>query len=589
MAERRLDPPRIPNAEYIHDLGSGGFADVFLYHQEIPSRHIAVKVLRYGASSEQNGAFEAEANLMAQMSTHPSILSVYGAGVSDDGRSYLMMEYCPPPHLGKRARQRPFRVPRVLDMGIRIAGAVETLHRAHILHRDIKPSNILVTQFGHPVITDFGIAVPFEEVMTRGGTGFSVPWAAPEQQSGGGPFGPALDVYSLSATIYTMLTGRSPFEVPGGDNSEIAMVTRVLRSPVPRINRKDVPVELERVLAIGMAKDPDNRYPSAMDLAVALQEVQTDMHQRPTQVDVIETDLVEQAPPDDDDLTRARPLVAIDLGLQQSSTLQTVSEVSPEFAPPEDSSVRGEASRDQATTATSTENSVELSKEQSSGTKVITDPTPDTGAETGNIQQSTDISEKQGDQREEASQIPSNVDSNNAGTQPGTLPQPQKSSSARWIPVSPTESEQTTFVPQKPSPSQQWNIRNVVAAIITLAIVVGVAFGLWMKFFSQEDAQSRDNLPPSIIDLPVTNKPPEVTSLRGELTDKGVVFTWDAMADDAVYLYRVVDPVETYDVRRTKETTTTVDKVPGRTCLEVVVLNSAGKGSTPVVQCVETP
>ena len=95
MSVDRQDPPHIPNAQYIRHLGSVGFADVFLYRQSMPERDIAVKVLRSDASVEQNGAFEAEANLMAKMSTHPSILSVFGAGVSKDGRSYLVMEYCP--------------------------------------------------------------------------------------------------------------------------------------------------------------------------------------------------------------------------------------------------------------------------------------------------------------------------------------------------------------------------------------------------------------------------------------------------------------------------------------------------------------
>lgn len=71
MANERQDPPRIPNARHVSNLGSGGFADVFLYRQSMPERDIAVKVLRRDASAEQNGAFEAEANLMAKMSTHP--------------------------------------------------------------------------------------------------------------------------------------------------------------------------------------------------------------------------------------------------------------------------------------------------------------------------------------------------------------------------------------------------------------------------------------------------------------------------------------------------------------------------------------
>lgn len=321
----RVNPPRIPNSEYQKHLGSGGFADVYLYRQRMPERDIAVKVIRPDASAEENGAFEAETNLMAKMSAHPSILSVFGAGVSEDDRSYLIMEYCPPPHMGLRAKKQQLPVPKVLDVGIRIAGAVETLHRSGILHRDIKPANILVSQFGHPVLTDFGIAVSTQAGAEQADSGFSVPWAPPEQATGQGPFGPQMDVYSLAATIHTLLTGRSPFEIPGGDNREIAMLNRVLRAPVPKTGRSDVPPELERVLAVAMAKDPSHRYTSMMDFALALQQVQTDMHQRTTPIDVLEDRVVDEVSDDDDDATRIRAFTTIDPDGITSNTRATQS------------------------------------------------------------------------------------------------------------------------------------------------------------------------------------------------------------------------------------------------------------------------
>ena len=100
MAREAQLPPTIPNATYLGYLGKGGFSDVFLYRQRMPERDVAVKVLFCGAGAERSGAFEAEANLMAKMSAHPNILSVFNAGVTDDGRPYIVMEYCPPPHGG---------------------------------------------------------------------------------------------------------------------------------------------------------------------------------------------------------------------------------------------------------------------------------------------------------------------------------------------------------------------------------------------------------------------------------------------------------------------------------------------------------
>ena len=170
---------------------------------------------------------------------------------------------------------------QALDVGVRIAGAVETLHQRGIIHRDVKPMNILFTQFGHPVLTDFGIAAQTGSGEESPG-GFSVAWAPPEQQDGTGPFGPTIDVYSLAATVHGILTGHSPFEIPGGDNRELSVLNRVLRSPVPAIGRSDVPAELERILAIAMSKDPKRRYQSAREFALALQNVQSSLRLTPT-------------------------------------------------------------------------------------------------------------------------------------------------------------------------------------------------------------------------------------------------------------------------------------------------------------------
>ncbi len=304
-------PPTIPNATYLGYLGKGGFSDVFLYRQLMPERDVAVKVLFRGAGTERSGAFEAEANLMAKMSAHPNILSVFNAGVTEDGRPYIVMEYCPPPHGGDLAAEGRLSVGRVLEIGILLAGAVETLHRSGILHRDLKPKNILMTQFGHPVLTDFGIASSTEPGAERVASGFSLPWTPPEQAQGETNIGPTADVYSLAATIYTFLSGHSPVEIPGGDNREFAMLNRVFNAPVPRTERQDVPVELERILAIAMAKDPNQRYQTVEDFAYALQQVQASLHQSVTRFDVLE-EPVRHHHEDDDDATNLRPIQMID-------------------------------------------------------------------------------------------------------------------------------------------------------------------------------------------------------------------------------------------------------------------------------------
>src|SRR5690606_6384856 len=116
---------------------------------------VAVKVmLPQAVASGGVEAFTAEANVMAQLSSHPAIVSIYEASVSPDGRPYLVMEYCSKPNLQARYRRQRLSVAEALRIGVQVAGGVETAHRAGILHRDIKPANILVTEYGRPALTD---------------------------------------------------------------------------------------------------------------------------------------------------------------------------------------------------------------------------------------------------------------------------------------------------------------------------------------------------------------------------------------------------------------------------------------------------
>ena len=151
--------PKIPGLVFVQPLGSGGYADVFLYEQQSPRMPVAVKVLKSeGLTDALRQQFVEEADTMAALGDHPYIVQVFRSGTSDDGRPYLVMKYYPPPNLAMRARAERFSVEDVLRTGIQLASAVETAHRAHIMHRDIKPANVLVSAYGAPGLTDFGIA-----------------------------------------------------------------------------------------------------------------------------------------------------------------------------------------------------------------------------------------------------------------------------------------------------------------------------------------------------------------------------------------------------------------------------------------------
>lgn len=278
-----MSAPQIPGYTFVERLGSGGFAEVFLYEQEWPRQRVAVKVVRpdLTLTEREKTLFTAEANAMARLADHPYIVSVITAGVTVDdrdgsgGRPYLVMRYCPPPDLGVRVRQQPMSVSEALSTGIKLASAIETAHRSGILHRDVKPSNVLVTTYNEPALTDFGIAGHMHEVAADDEVRISYPWAAPELLDGRSNGSVASDVYSLGATIWNLLVGRSPFSVPNGDNGSRALTTRILHAAPPATHRPDVPPALDRLLQQCLAKDPDHRPQSALELARGLQRVES--------------------------------------------------------------------------------------------------------------------------------------------------------------------------------------------------------------------------------------------------------------------------------------------------------------------------
>lgn len=305
-------PPELPGLRFERLLGSGGFSDVFLYEQQLPKRMVAVKVMladELDASARR--AFVDEANLMARLSAHPYIVTIFHADFAADGRPYLMMEYCSGPSLAERYKRERLAVPDVLRTGVRISGAVATAHAAGILHRDIKPANVLSNDFGWPALTDFGIASTIDDELpvhtTTGGAlldtgsstgsqsvGMSVPWSPPEMFEEKPQPDARSDVFSLAATLHTLLAGRTPFEIAGRSNGVLDLIGRIERGTISPLDRGDVPRSLVAVLAKGMASRRSDRYDTVIDFARALQRVELELGYSPTSIDV-PTVLVEQA------------------------------------------------------------------------------------------------------------------------------------------------------------------------------------------------------------------------------------------------------------------------------------------------------
>lgn len=311
-------PPQLPGYEFEKLLGSGGFADVFLYRQFRPQRRVAIKVLLSSVLDDTvRRQFDAEANVMATMSTHPSIVTIHTADASSDHRPFIVMEYCPRPNYGVRFRKERITVAEALRVGVQIAGAVETAHRAGILHRDIKPANILVTEYNRPALTDFGISiVAGQSSDLEDSRGMSIPWSPPEFFADPPRADVRSDVFSLAATVYSLLAGHTPFERVGQRNTASDLIHRISSEPLRPLNRPDVPAELNRVLSIAMAKDPAGRYDTALAFGRSLQQVEMALSLPVTQMDVLDDRGAPAVPAaDDDELdshTRIRKVATVD-------------------------------------------------------------------------------------------------------------------------------------------------------------------------------------------------------------------------------------------------------------------------------------
>jgi hypothetical protein len=275
--------------------------------------HVAVKVLTGAAVTDaQRASFIAEANAMAELAEHPFIVPVYRVDTTDDGQPYMIMKYYSRPNLAVRAREAPLSLEQALRIGIQIASAVETAHRAGLLHRDIKPANILTDGYGTPGLTDFGIAARIGEIVDDADGFLSLPWAAPEVAYNTAPPSVRSDVYSLAATLWHLLVGRSPFEVPGGSNEQHVLARRIAHDARPSTRRPDVPVEMDRLLARAMAIQADQRPGSALELARSLQLVEQQLQYAPTQPVIAEAPRSERPPAQQDGGTVTRPPVRIE-------------------------------------------------------------------------------------------------------------------------------------------------------------------------------------------------------------------------------------------------------------------------------------
>ena len=269
--------PALPGLRLLRPLDLGGTAAIYLYEQEGLNRPVAVKVALQGSMDQQtHQLFLREAKTLAKLSTHPCILSIHQALVSDDGRDCLVLEYAPGGSCKTIMLKGGMDQEGVLDLGVRMASALCCAHERGILHRDVKPSNFLITDQGLPVLADFGISSGIYGGERAGG--LSIPWAAPEvlaNRSGGSE---ASDIYSLGASLFGMLAGRSPYEYAYRALDEDHLAQLILTAQTPVLHMGEASPMLAAVLEKAMAHDRDDRYYSALEFGRALQEVQQQLY-----------------------------------------------------------------------------------------------------------------------------------------------------------------------------------------------------------------------------------------------------------------------------------------------------------------------
>ena len=262
--------------EIIRSIGEGGMANVYLGHDTILDRNVAIKVLRGDLANDEKFVrrFQREA-LSASSLAHPNIVEMYDVG-EDDGTYYIVMEYVDGKTLKQLLKKRgTLTLSEAIDIMSQLTDGMAHAHDSYIIHRDLKPQNIMIKDDGQIKITDFGIAMALNSTQltqTNSVMG-SVHYLPPEQASGKGSTIKS-DIYSMGIIFYELLTGSLPFR---GDNAvEIAL--KHMREPVPSIRDENpsIPQSIENIVKKATAKNPKNRYDSARsmheDLLTALND-----------------------------------------------------------------------------------------------------------------------------------------------------------------------------------------------------------------------------------------------------------------------------------------------------------------------------
>ena len=278
---------RIGTYKVVAQIGSGGMGEVHLAHDEKLNRRVALKLIRFGMGGEETArCFLREAQILASLN-HRNIGQLYGAEITPDGFSFLVMEYVEAVRIDKYCDNNHLSIRDRLEMFRRVCGAVHYAHQRLIIHRDIKPANILITKEGEPKLLDFGIAklldpetsMAVEQTLTFAAA-MTLEYASPEQVQGEA-MTTASDTYSLGVILYELLTGQRPYRIKGRSRAEVARAiteqeptkpsTAIARSDgnlkAEISNLKSLKGDLDNIVLKAMRKEAQRRYASVEQLS----------------------------------------------------------------------------------------------------------------------------------------------------------------------------------------------------------------------------------------------------------------------------------------------------------------------------------
>jgi len=265
---------KIGRYEVESELTQGGMGVIFLAKDPYIQRQVVVKVLMYSRTLDDvyREFFQREAELIAALE-HPAIVPVYDFGWHGE-QPYIVMRYMSAGSLEDRLeKDGELKFTELGHVFKRVGDALDAAHAQNIIHRDVKPSNILFDSTGEAYLSDFGIAKSKAISDEDGEWLVGTPaFMSPEQVKGEKVDGRS-DVYAMGVMLYRLLTGQLPFQ----SDSTTAMINAHIELPIPDVRhiRENIPAVWQEVVAKAMAKDPNERYPTAGEFARVVHEVAT--------------------------------------------------------------------------------------------------------------------------------------------------------------------------------------------------------------------------------------------------------------------------------------------------------------------------